>query len=81
MYPNRLSDLEVLFGLSSAVLSNIIHKMINLIHQLKGNLFENLNNVPYLIYQKFRQYAEVSKYIPKCMRQRFQTLIKHKHKY
>lgn len=58
-YPNRLVDLEPIFGISSAALSSVINCLVNVIAINKGHLLQNLRNVPYLNQEKLRQYSQV----------------------
>lgn len=58
-YPNRLVDLEHIFGYSSTVLSNVINTVLQMIEERKGHLLENLGNLFFLNQQKLQQYARV----------------------
>lgn len=57
-YPNRLSDIEPLFGLSSPYISTISNHVMGLIHQNKGKLLNNLNNIHWLTEQRLQIYAQ-----------------------
>ncbi|XP_072375397.1 uncharacterized protein [Diabrotica undecimpunctata] len=57
-YPNRLSDLEPLFGYSFKAVSSIANKTMDIIIQNKGYLIENLGNVPWLNENKLNQYSQ-----------------------
>lgn len=58
-YPNRLVDLEPLFGLSSSAISNIVNHVVNVIIQNKGHLLENLGNITYFNRGKLQIYSQV----------------------
>lgn len=57
-YPNRLSDIEPLFGLSSPYISTICNHVMRLIVQNKGNLLFDLNNIHWLTEQRLNLYAK-----------------------
>lgn len=59
-YPNRLVDLEPLFGYSSAVLSNIFNLTLNIIAENKCHLLQNLANITFLNFNKLLEYSQVS---------------------
>ncbi|XP_023015958.2 uncharacterized protein [Leptinotarsa decemlineata] len=56
-YPNRLCDLEPLFGLSAQSLSQIANEVADIIYQNHGHLIENLQNLPWLNLDKLRYYS------------------------
>lgn len=57
-YPNRLSDLEPLFGLSSPYISSISNEVMRLIYTNKGHLLSDLNNITWLTEQRLELYAQ-----------------------
>ncbi|XP_050515881.1 uncharacterized protein LOC126892544 [Diabrotica virgifera virgifera] len=57
-YPNRLSDLKVIFGLSAQSLSQIINKTVNLILEGHRSILEDLDNVPWLTQEKLEYYSQ-----------------------
>lgn len=59
-YPNRLSDLEQLFGLSSSYLSIIANTTMKIIDNNKGHLLTNLSNLNWLNRNRLQYYADVS---------------------
>lgn len=59
-YPNRLIDLEPIFGYSAAVISNACNMIQRMIIDNKGHLFDNLHNIPYLNQNKLLQFSQVS---------------------
>ena len=59
-YPNRLSDLESLFGLSAPYLSVIANRTMEIIEENYGHLLWNLENIPYWSEEKLQQFSEVS---------------------
>lgn len=61
-YPNRLVDLEPIFGLCSTIISNIFNLTASIIYNNKGHLLENLRNVQYLNLQKFNEYSQVRQF-------------------
>lgn len=58
-YPNRLSDLEPLFGLSAVALSGIINHMVDTIFVNKGHLLGDLRNIPYLDEERLNEFSQV----------------------
>lgn len=58
-YPNRLADLEPLFGLAPQSLSEIFTKTINLIYEIHELKLHSLVDVNWLNYDKLNYYAEV----------------------
>lgn len=58
-YPNRLSDLENIFGLSAPYLSVISNTVTRIILQNKGRLLADLNNIPWLDRNKLQYYSQV----------------------
>lgn len=56
-YPNRLSDLEPLFGKSGPALSKIVDYMSNHIYNHFGQNLSNLRNLHWLNLDRFRLYA------------------------
>lgn len=58
-YPNRLVDLESVFGYCYKALSSICNKVMTIIYENKSHLLENLANVPWLNEDKLREYSEV----------------------
>ncbi|XP_018371849.1 PREDICTED: uncharacterized protein LOC108766838 [Trachymyrmex cornetzi] len=61
-YPNRLSDLEIKFGLSVPYLSVISNTVMRLIQRQKGHLLTDLNNLPWLNRNKLEYYSQVRGY-------------------
>lgn len=59
-YPNRLSDLESLFGVSAEYISVITNIVLEEIIRSKGHLLDNLGNLRWLQMEKLRYYANVS---------------------
>uniref|UniRef100_A0A6P7GED7 Uncharacterized protein LOC114341346 isoform X2 n=1 Tax=Diabrotica virgifera virgifera TaxID=50390 RepID=A0A6P7GED7_DIAVI len=57
-YPNRLSDLEPLFGFSGSIISKVCTYTLNLISENKSRLLLDLGNVAYLNYEKLKEYSE-----------------------
>ena len=62
-YPNRLVDLEMLFGYSYRALSSIINKTMRIVLDNKGHLLQNLANHAWLDEEKLRQYSHVGTYL------------------
>lgn len=60
-YPNRLVDLEPIFGYSYRSLSSIANKIMEIIILNKGHLLQHLGANPWLNENKLRQYANVSR--------------------
>lgn len=56
-YPNRLSDLEPLFGLSAEYLSVVSKYVMNFIYEQKSHLLFDLNNLNWLDRNRMRYYA------------------------
>ncbi|XP_072380479.1 uncharacterized protein [Diabrotica undecimpunctata] len=56
-YPNRLSDLEPLFGFSGSILSQVCTYTLNIISENKGHILVDLGNVPHLNYEKLSEYS------------------------
>lgn len=56
-YPNRLSELEYLFGKSAPALSKIIDYMLNHIYNNFGHKLSNLRNLHWLNLDRFQLYA------------------------
>lgn len=59
-YPNRLIDLEQIFGYSSTVISEGCNMITQMILDNKGHLFDNLANVPYFNRNKLLEYSQVT---------------------
>lgn len=57
-YPNRLSDISSMFGLSPQSMSQIINTTISLVLEHRGHLIENLNNLGWLDQNKMRYYSQ-----------------------
>ncbi|KAF6216919.1 hypothetical protein GE061_001270 [Apolygus lucorum] len=57
-YPNRLSDMESFFGMSSAALSSIAQHMVNHIVERKGNLLSSLDSHAWLNGERLAHYAQ-----------------------
>lgn len=57
-YPNRLTDLEALFGKSGPALSQIINFMTNHIYNNFGHILSHLSNLPWLTLDRLRLYAQ-----------------------
>lgn len=57
-YPNRLSNLESLFGLSGPYLSKICNVVLHIIYQAKGHLLQDLRNLNWLTRDKLQTYAQ-----------------------
>lgn len=58
-YPNRLCDLERIFGLSSPYLSVICNKVISIILSNYGYLLQHLRNLQWLNESKLKYYVKV----------------------
>lgn len=56
-YPNRLTDLERIFGLSGPYISMICNYVMTFINDTYGHLLTNLNNVKWLNRDKFASYS------------------------
>lgn len=59
-YPNRLVDLEQIFGYSSTVISAVCRFVFREIERQWGYKLDNLDNNQFLTRDKLRQYAHVS---------------------
>lgn len=59
-YPNRLKDLEAVFGFCDRAISSISNTVMDIIYNNKGHLLQNLANVPWLNEAKLRTYSEVN---------------------
>ncbi|KAJ8916944.1 hypothetical protein NQ315_013416, partial [Exocentrus adspersus] len=58
VYPNRLTDLEPLFGLSAKHLSDIANTVVRHIYLHFHHPLTNLRNLPWLNYNKLQQYSQ-----------------------
>uniref|UniRef100_A0A6P7H5Q5 Uncharacterized protein LOC114346516 n=1 Tax=Diabrotica virgifera virgifera TaxID=50390 RepID=A0A6P7H5Q5_DIAVI len=59
IYPNRLKDLQILFGLSPQSLSHIINYMLDFIMNEWGHLLNDLRNHAWLDIEKMEYYSQV----------------------
>ncbi|KAJ8914941.1 hypothetical protein NQ315_002464 [Exocentrus adspersus] len=57
-YPNRLLDLEQLFGLSAQSISRISRWVVNFINDNYSYLLRDLHNIEWLNYNRLQQYAQ-----------------------
>lgn len=58
-YPNRLVELQSVFGLSTPSLSQISNTVLDIIYQQKGHLLQDLRNLNWLTEERLKRFAEV----------------------
>ncbi|VEN41877.1 unnamed protein product [Callosobruchus maculatus] len=58
VYPNRLSDLQGLFGYSPQTISMVTRHVTDILMQNHGHLLSNLEQLPWLNHQRLELYAQ-----------------------
>lgn len=56
-YPNRLADIETLFGASASYLSVVCNQVLQIIYENKGHLLRDIRNLHWLTAERLQLYA------------------------